>query len=128
MHRFDIALVGVRRGRDAEMLAVPQGGGEARALASGIVATDEFAAIVGLPGQMAQIDAAAIQVLLDARGEDRAGRRGTFLCERPEQQATANLLSSPFADQPVLAPDALDSHVREGQVEHLSGCHSAGEH
>jgi hypothetical protein len=60
---------------------------------------------------------AAIQVLLDARGEDRAGRRGTFFCERPEQQATANLLSSPFADQPALAPYALDSHVREGQVE-----------
>ena len=44
----------------------------------------------------------------------RAGRRTQL---RPEQQATANLLSSPFADQPVPAPDALDSHVREGQVE-----------
>ena len=81
------------------------------------MAANEFAAIVSLPGQVAQIDAAAIQVLLDARGEDCAGRRGTFLCERPEQQATANLLSSPFADQPVPAPEALDSHVREGQVE-----------
>ncbi len=96
MHRFDIALVGVRRGRDAEMLAVSQRGGEAGGLAGGIVASDEFAAIVSLPGQVAQIDAAAIQVLLDARGEDRAGRRGTFLCESPEQQATANLACRVF--------------------------------
>jgi hypothetical protein len=74
MHRFDIALVGVRRGRDAEMLAVSQRGGEAGGLAGGIVASDELTAIVSLPGQVAQIDAAAIQVLLDARGEDRACR------------------------------------------------------
>lgn len=167
MHRFDIALVGVRSGRDAEMLAVAQSCREAGAMTVGIVTADEFAAVVGLPGQIAEVHAPTIQVLLNASGEDGTGRRRTFLREGPEEQAAANfsrrvfdqwqtqalglgpelrditqilgiggdlleqapgrfhrgqilfalIFLSAFANQSVLAPDALDGHVRNGEIE-----------
>jgi hypothetical protein len=40
--------------------------------------------------RVAQRDAVAMQMLLDARGEHRTGRRAAYLCERPEQQTTTN--------------------------------------
>jgi hypothetical protein len=49
MHRFDIALVGVGSGRDAQMLAIAESGGKAGAMTERIVTADEFAAVVGLP-------------------------------------------------------------------------------
>ena len=89
MHGFDIALVGVRSGRDAHMLAVAEGFGEI---------AFEFAAVVGLPDQIAQRDAVAIQMLLDARSEDGAGRSAACLGEGPEQQAAANFASGVLHD------------------------------
>ena len=91
MHGFHIALKGVRGGRDAEMLAIAQSGGETGAVPLGIVTTNEFAAVVGLPGQVAQVHAPTIQVLLNASGEDGASRRRAFLRKGPEQQTAANL-------------------------------------
>src|SRR4029077_11618962 len=55
-----------------------------------IVAADEFAAVVGLPSQIAQVHAPTIQVLLNASIEDSAGRRRAFLRKGPEQQTAAN--------------------------------------
>ena len=42
MHGFDIALIGVRSGRDAQMLTIAQSGGEAGAMTVRIVTADEF--------------------------------------------------------------------------------------
>ncbi len=57
---FHIALIGVRRRPDAEMLAIAQRGREAGLMTERIVAADEFAAVVGLPSQIAQVDAPTI--------------------------------------------------------------------
>lgn len=73
MHGFHIALIGVR-GRDAHVLAVAERGGEAGGMALVVVVADEFAAVVSLPDQMAQLDAVAFQIPLDSRGERGAGR------------------------------------------------------
>ena len=81
MHGFHIALVGVRGGWDAHVLTVAEGFWEI---------AFELAAVIGLPDQVAQRDAVAIQMLLDARGEHRTGRSAARLRERPEQQAAAN--------------------------------------
>ena len=51
----------------------------------------ELAAVVGLPNQIAERDAVAIQVLLDARGEDGAGRGAASLGESPEEQTAADV-------------------------------------
>ena len=63
MNGFDIALEGVGSGRDADMLAVAEGFGKVAL---------EFTAVVGLPDQIAERDAVAIQVLLDVRSENGA--------------------------------------------------------
>ena len=65
MDGFNVALVGVSCGWDAHVLAMAE---RFREVAF------ELAAIVGLPDQVAERDAVAIQMLLDARGEDGAGR------------------------------------------------------
>ncbi|HYL74147.1 MAG TPA: hypothetical protein VEU96_08060 [Bryobacteraceae bacterium] len=167
MHRFDIALIGVGCRGNAQVLAVAQSGGETRAMALRIVAADEFAAVVGLPGQIAQVHAPTIQVPLNASGEDGAGRRRAFLGEGPEQQTAAHfprrvfdpgqtqalglgpelrniaqilgiggdlleqapggfhcgqvllalILFPALGKQAVFAPDALDGHMRNGEIE-----------
>ena len=89
MHGFDIALVGVSSGRDADMLTIAEGFGKI---------AFEFAAVVGLPDQIAQRDAVAIQVLLDAGSENGAGRGAAFLGKGPEQQAAANIASGVLDD------------------------------
>jgi hypothetical protein len=76
LHDFHVALIGVRGRRDAHMLAVAEG---FRKIAL------EFAAVVGLPDQIAQRDAVAIQMLLDAGSENGAGGSVTLLGESPEQ-------------------------------------------
>jgi hypothetical protein len=77
MHGFGVALVGVGGGRDAQVLAIPEGFGEVPL---------ELAAVIGLLDQIAQADVVAIQMLLVARGEDGAGRRaaesGAAICGR----------------------------------------------
>src|SRR3972149_7111279 len=72
---FDITLIGVGAGRDAVVLGteVSDGGGEVRTRAVGLKFADELTAVVGLPGGAAQGGAAALQVSLDAPGEEFAG-------------------------------------------------------
>ncbi|HEY1159690.1 MAG TPA: hypothetical protein VGE83_03620 [Terracidiphilus sp.] len=54
------------------------------------MATDELGTVVGLPYQIAQRDATAIEVLLNAGGEDGAGSGGAALGKGPEQQSAAH--------------------------------------
>jgi len=58
----------------------------------------EFTAVVGLPDQIAERDAVAIQMLLNAGSEDGAGRRRTFSRESPEEQSAANIASGVLND------------------------------
>ncbi|MGH9453580.1 MAG: hypothetical protein ACRD2O_06375 [Terriglobia bacterium] len=62
MDGLDIGLVSVGGGRDAFMLRaeVGDGGGEGGAGAVGLQFTNELAATVGLPGEVAEDDAAAL--------------------------------------------------------------------
>jgi len=78
------------------MLAVAQSRGKAGALSVPIVAADEFATVVGLPGQIAQRHVPTVQVLLNASSEDGAGRRRTFLSEGPEEQSAADFARGVF--------------------------------
>lgn len=75
---FDVALIGVGSGRDALVLGaeVSDGGGEVRAGAIGLQLADELAAVVGLPRHVGQVDAAALEVGLNALGEQLAGLGG----------------------------------------------------
>ena len=57
------------------------------------MSADELRAVVGLPDQVAERDAATIKMLLNASGEDGAGGGRTALREGPEQQAAAHLAS-----------------------------------
>jgi len=90
---LDIALIGVGAGRDALVLGAEEGdgGGEVGARAVGLEFADEFAAVVGLPGDIAQVDAAALQVSLDALGEQGAGLGRALGSVSEELQATAHL-------------------------------------
>jgi hypothetical protein len=82
MHGFHVALAGVGGRRDAYVLAVAEGSGKI-----GL----ELAAVVGLPDQVAQRAALAIQMPLDTDGKDRAGRSAALLGEGLERQTAANL-------------------------------------
>jgi hypothetical protein len=88
---FDVALVGVSGGRDADVLAVSQRGGEARGLAVAVVGAGELGAVVGLPGQVAEVDAVGGEVALHTRGEELAGAGGAASGEGEEEQPAAHL-------------------------------------
>ena len=96
MDGFDIALESVSGGRNADMLAVAESGGEASGVATAIMTADELGAVVGLPDQIAERNAATLEVLLNAGGEDGTGGRGTALGKGPEQQAAAHLAGGVF--------------------------------
>ena len=72
---FDVALVGVGAGRDAVVLGavVGDGGGEVGAGAVGLQFPDKLAAVIGLPSEVAERDAATREVRLDALSEQGAG-------------------------------------------------------
>jgi len=91
MNGFDVALESVSGGRNADVLTVAERSGKAGAMAAPIVAADELGAVVGLPDEIAQRDAAAIEVLLNAGGEDGTGSGGAALGEGPEQQSAAHV-------------------------------------
>ena len=57
---LDVALIGVGGRGDALVLAVAESGRETGTMAEIVVAAKELRAVVGLPDQMAEIDAAAI--------------------------------------------------------------------
>src|SRR5258708_24725865 len=61
-----------------------------------IMAADELGRVVGLPDQIAQRDAATIEVLLNAGGEDGTGGGGTALGKGPEQQTAAHFAGGVF--------------------------------
>ena len=90
---LDVALIGVGGGGDALVLAVAERGRETGTMTEIIVAANELRAVVGLPDQMAQIDAVAIQVALDAGGEDGAGGGAAAGSEGQKQQAAADFAS-----------------------------------
>ena len=72
---FDIAWVGGREGRDALVWGAEEtdGAGEALAGAVGREFADQFAAVVGLPGQGAEVAAAAVQRSWNALGKPCGG-------------------------------------------------------
>ena len=96
MDGFDIALIGVGRGRNTDVLTVAERGGKI---------TFEFAAVVGLPDQITERNAVAMEVLLNARSEHRAEGGAAFFGEGPEQETAADFSGG-----------VLD----EGQVQKLS--------
>jgi hypothetical protein len=90
-----VALKGVGGGRDAVVLGAEVGDGrrEVGARAMGLEFADELSAVVGLPSDVAQVDAAALQVRLDALREEFAGLGGTSGSVSEELQAAAHLAS-----------------------------------
>ena len=56
-----------------------------------IVTADELRAVVGLPDQIAERDAAALEMLLNAGGEYGTGGRRAGLSKGPEQQAAVDV-------------------------------------
>jgi hypothetical protein len=82
MDGFDVALEGVSGGGNADMLADAKSCGEM---------AFELTAVVGLPSQIAERDTVAMQMLLDARGENGAGGSRALFSEGPEQQAAAHI-------------------------------------
>src|SRR5208282_4976858 len=82
MNSLHVALVSMRGRRDAHVLAVSECFGKV---------AFELPTVVGLPDQIAERDAIAVQVLLDPGGEDGAGRSRTLLRKGPEQQSAANI-------------------------------------
>jgi hypothetical protein len=103
MNGFDVALERVGRRRDAHVLAVAESFGEI---------AFKLAAVIGLPDQIAERHAVAIQVLRDARGENGAGRSAASFGESPEEQAAAHVASRVLDDREVqllsLCPVARD--------------------
>jgi len=81
MDGFDVALIGVGRGGNADVLTVAESGGKS---------TFEFAAVVGLPDQITEADAVAMEVLLNAGSEHRAGGGAAFFSKGPEQETAAD--------------------------------------
>src|ERR1700739_181422 len=94
MNGFHVALVGVRGGRDAHVLAVPESFGKVAL---------ELSTVVGLPDQIAERDTVAVQMLLNAGSENGAGRRAALLGESPEQQAAADVAGGVLNDRQVQA-------------------------
>ena len=92
---FHIALVGMSGGWDALMLRaeVSDGGGKMRTGTVGLQLPDEFTAVVGLPGEIAQDHATTLQVSLNVLGKQGAGRGRSLGGEGQELQATADVAS-----------------------------------
>src|SRR5579875_1531727 len=65
---FDVARVGVSGGRNALRLTVAEGGGEAGTDAVVLDLAEEFAAIIGLPGQAAGSEGQERQAAADLAG------------------------------------------------------------
>src|SRR5580698_10303995 len=84
MNGFDVALKSVGGGGNAHVLAVAESFGKV---------AFELAAVVGLPDEVAERDSVAIQMLLNTRSEDRAGRSAAF-ASHPKQQPAANIAGS----------------------------------
>lgn len=99
---FDVARVGGSGGRDARMLAVTEGGGEAGAGAIFLKLADELAAVIGLPGEVTEFNAATGQVSLNAGGEAGAGGSGAAGGEGEERQAAAHFAGGVLNGGPIV--------------------------
>lgn len=93
MDGFDVALVGVSGRGNADMLGaeVGDGGGEVGSGAVGLQLTDELGTVVGLPSEGLEVDATALEMNLDALGEERTGLGGAAGSKGEELQAGADL-------------------------------------
>ena len=65
-------------------------------MAFSVVAADKLAAIVGVPDQITERNAVALEMLLDAGGEQGAGSGRTALGKSQEEQAAADLAGGVF--------------------------------
>ena len=82
MDGFDVALVGVSARRDALVLGAEESDGAGEAIAGAVPACrDELTAVVGLPGEVAEVDATALEMGLDALGKPFTGAFGAALGE-----------------------------------------------
>ena len=133
MHGLDVALAGVSRGRDTQVLAVAESVGKL---------AFELAAVVGLPDQIAERDAAAVQMLLDARQRQRRPKRwvvrqvvvfapesgdvvkvfgvGSDLLKQSPPRSDMRLsliLATALLHQAVHAPDAAQRAMADREVE-----------
>lgn len=90
MNGFDIARVGMRRRRNAHVLAGAQRLGKV---------AFELATVVGLPEQIAERYAVTVEMALNARGEERAGGRRTPLRKRPKEQTAAHVAGGVLHDR-----------------------------
>ena len=79
---------------------------------------DELGAIVGLPDEIAERDAATIQMLLNAGGEDGAGSSRAALGKGPEQQAAAHLAGGVLDGRQI---EGLDLRPVAGDVVKIFG-------
>src|SRR5271170_8400249 len=89
MNGLNIGLEAVLPGRDRTMalsLDPLDRLGESRVV-FGLPASDEFAAIVGLPGHAIEAHAAGLQVLDDPLGEERGVGESQFVGVAQEQEA-----------------------------------------
>jgi len=89
------------------------------AMAVGIVTAGEFTTVVGLPGQVAQVAAPAIQALRNASGEVGSSRRRAFLGKGPEEQIAAHFTRHIFEP----AADAVSAPVARTTDYHLGWSH-----
>ena len=103
MDGFDIGLVGMGSGRDALMLRAEgsDGGGEVSPGTVGLQFADELAAVVTLPGEVAEDNAAALQVGLKALSEQGAGLGRAPGSKGEERQVAADLASGVLHGGPV---------------------------
>jgi hypothetical protein len=72
VNSFDIARVSGSGGRNALMLTVAEGGGEAGTGSVVLELAEEFADVIGLPSEVAELDAATGQMRLNTGGEASA--------------------------------------------------------
>src|SRR3990172_1519093 len=90
---FDVTLVGVSGGRDANVLGAEEGDGAGKAGTRAVFLqlADELPAVVGLPSDVREVDAAALQVGLNTLREQGAGLGGAVGGIGEKLQAAADL-------------------------------------
>src|ERR1035437_5396231 len=118
MNGLDIARIGVCGGGNALVPAVAERGRETGGMAERVVAAKELGAVVGLPEQMAEIDAVAIQMALDASGEDGTGGGAAAGSEGQKQQAAADFARGVLDQR---QPEALSLRPEARDVAEIFG-------
>ena len=93
MDGLDVALVGVSARGDALVLRAEEGDGAGEAIAGAVrlQCANKLAAVIGLPSQVGEVDAAALEMGLDALSNQFTGSFGAALGEGQENQAAADV-------------------------------------